>query len=785
MRAHAHAVRLSGEMMKSRTFHAGSQRHTSKLLALDADAEAFLEEVFCRVDRDNSGDVTKHELEDVLCRLGDRDTAAELAKLLPDETAITQEQLAAAIFAPRKRNVRETFCLFLVMWLMPAAYSACMRLPFICLALEIIITRGGSLGQVGLLLGVYQACRVTANGCIGAYGGPEPFYRLYLSMVVLGLAGWLASLFFLDQGVIWLLLLGLVGVSEVVVCLQSGLINESNKDAASGSASPKQVAANLRTQYVAISAGSFTAYAAGGALYTAYGFRAICLFGVATQAIQILSFALYVLLVRFSAGGTSSHRSAYELLSGVAYQLKALRLLSEQTRDSDDSMGNSGELAAAKLMVAKNKEIIDALGQLYDNTIGVEVSLSLGRRVPKLARSSTASEMDLLAAVGQINIEADAQVAARNSSNTRTATGAKLEVAGRQIVALLDQDGDGQVSKNEFVRFLAPRVYHAMFGSAAMNVDIVWPYLKMVVVTQAVLALCVGSFLSTALLVYTQEFNVSATTAGLLLGVGEGLSALTIFLTSADAAKWGQDKNEPTAETGGLFQALFSRPLHMPLALLVVGTATMGFAVPQFAVAIVCQMVFSSVNDLSITLLNELTATSMPPAQFKAANASGQWLRRLSNVLTGVTGPTLFGVYPWLPFLLYGGIVVLWACFLWRALYLQAKAVVPSEQRSGSGPVSAFKPFAGSKPFHQYEREYYFTHRETLLRGRTSNGLAFESAYLEQMLGHMRAKLVLESSKRRTIEAELVELKAELREFKAAMAPLMEERQDSCAGSSC
>ena len=108
---------------------------------------------------------------------------------------------------------------------------------------------------MGLVLGVYQTCRATANGIIGMYGGTEPFYRLYLPMVrprgsgvgsrggrtevdpsrsptpsparppkqvVMGLAGWVSSLFLLDEGVLWLLVLGGVGLSEVIVCLQSG-----------------------------------------------------------------------------------------------------------------------------------------------------------------------------------------------------------------------------------------------------------------------------------------------------------------------------------------------------------------------------------------------------------------------------------------------------------------------------------------------------------------------------------------------------------------------------------
>ena len=712
-----------------------TSKKNKELLALNPDAEAFLKEVFNRLDEDSSGEVTKNALENALNELYDSETAAGLTKLLPNEMKITQEQLATAIFSPRKRDFKEKLCLFLIMWVMPAAYSACTRLPFICVALEIVNVRGGTLDQVGLVLGGYQTCRAIANGIIGACGGTEPFYRLYLPMVAVGLAGWTVSLFLLDSGVLWLLVLGAVGLSEVVVCLQSGLIRESNKDWVSGSAPPKQVAANLRTQYMAVAVGSFIAYVFGGALYTSYGLRAICWCGIAMCSVQIFSFALYVVLARCSAEDYSSRRSPLAqndlVLSTVAYQLEALDLLAARVDgESFDRLWtvSSQELAAAQLMVAHNHDIPDALGHLYHKIDSNMSACKIGMQSPP------------------------------DGSLRSNSLASKMEIASHNMFELFDSDS-GHVSEHEFVHFLAPRVYHALFGMSVSHVSIVWPYLRIVVITQAIMALCIGAFLSTALLLYTQEFGMSASTVGLLLGVGEGLGALTILYCSTSFTKSGAKLDE-SSDTGGFLQALFSRPLHVPMVLFIVGAVTMGFAVPNVVVAVICQMIMSSVNDLSVTFLNELTATSMPPAQFKANHSLGQWLRRLGNMLTGITGPLLFSVAPGLPFLVYGGIVGLWACFLWRALYSQAITVVPPEERVGSGPVSAFKPFAGSKPFHQYEREHYFSHRETLLHGRNTKALAVQLVDFEHTLGRMRAKLLKETYKRQQIEAEFVDLKA-------------------------
>ena len=51
---------------------------------------------------------------------------------------------------------------------------------------------------------------------------PTPSPARPPKQVVMGLAGWVSSLFLLDEGVLWLLVLGGVGLSEVIVCLQSG-----------------------------------------------------------------------------------------------------------------------------------------------------------------------------------------------------------------------------------------------------------------------------------------------------------------------------------------------------------------------------------------------------------------------------------------------------------------------------------------------------------------------------------------------------------------------------------
>eukprot|EP00957_Ditylum_brightwellii_P045859 3479000-Ditylum_brightwellii.AAC.1 len=60
-------------------------------------------------------------------------------------------------------------------------------------------------------------------------------------------------------------------------------------------------------------------------------------------------------------------------------------------------------------------------------------------------------------------------------------------------------------------------------SSQEASVTVTWPYMKAVILSQAIAALCIGVFLSTTLLSYTRRFGINAAQVGLLLGIGEAL----------------------------------------------------------------------------------------------------------------------------------------------------------------------------------------------------------------------------------------------------------------------
>lgn len=131
----------------------------------------------------------------------------------------------------------------------------------------------------------------------------------------------------------------------------------------------------------------------------------------------------------------------------------------------------------------------------------------------------------------------------------------------------------------------------------------VFGYAYFVVASQAVMALCIGTFLATSVLRY-QMMGLSVHSAGLLLAAGEALGCMAL-LAPLPARPAGRRQLTSMAAT------LLSRPLHCVPALLAAGAATAAFGLPSLPVAIAGQLILSTLNDVTVSLLNEATACAV------------------------------------------------------------------------------------------------------------------------------------------------------------------------------
>lgn len=665
-------------------------------------------------DEDNDGDIDGDDICHALKRIGDTILPNDIGEQV--KGTITRDGLYDIIFARKERTYLENIALLVLTWFLPLFYSANTRLPFICLALEITITRGGSLGQVGIILGSYQACRALANLVISKFGGKDPLKRMNFLLVLIGLFGWLYLLETTRANTpasmsVWhLMAVCGVGLSENIVNLQTSLIRETRLESPAQIVDPLILSARFRAQYIGVSVGACVAFIGGGLLYTRYGFEAVCWFGMICCLLQLLGTAFFLVcaissritnkLTRHGALPIDSNT----ILRTITYRIRAISIIIKEAQEIGPTIPQL-TMDDAIMMAKKDTILTESLKTMYCHIFPDGQNIVLDMDNKKIMKKSKSKKL-----------------ADSNQTDEHGISGMNYINLGKASECLMHSNGDGKISEEGFISYLAPRVFLDVFGSFRLEaVDVVWPYMKFIVITQAIMALCIGMFLSTSLLYYTVQYSISATRVGLFLSIGEVLGSCIIYASSISCKRKTKPPEQNANNCSRMLSVITSRPLQVPIVCMFLGLTTMCYTIPVFALAVASQIIVSCMNDLSVTFLNEIIATSLPPSKFTYYQGVGQWLRRLGNMITGVFGPILFGISPRLPFLIYGVIVFTWALVLWYSLYLHARQMSENNVKSTNndeklkykhpGPIAAFNRTV-EIPWHVIEQEYYVLHHK-------------------------------------------------------------------------
>ena len=584
------------------------------------------------------------------------------------------------------------------------------------------------------MLGSYQACRATANTVISLFGSKAGPGILYPILVACGLGGWILASQLADAGVWGMLAFMAVGFSEVVVPLQVGLLAETRADSSLGLPMFGLVMERLRAQYAAVAGGAFVAFIASGWVYNELGFEAVCYLGAAVNALQLVLGVVYLM---FREKGHRVEGTSGSMLRKLVYKVTAIDVLAERIAAKPGAviLLDKAQMAAARHNALKNSEMQGAMKELF-NDLAADDGVIHVKQLEQLVLSGL-----VVAGPAQSQVEDSdlhqQKLGAMSSSDIAT-----------KMLWFLDRNGDGQCSKQEFLAYVLPQVQHTLNPKSSDRAPI-FKYAYFVVVTQAVMAMCIGTFLSTAVLQYG-ELGVGVGAAGMLLAVGEGLGMVALIVTnnkcSASIAKSWAEGGWDRKPLKTLVGTVFSRPFHCVPALAFAGVATAAFGSRILAVALVGQMVLSTLNDFVVSLLNEVTAGAVRNrADYLRMQSTGQWLRRCGNILTGVTGPIFFGVRTWLPWLVYGGAVFLWSMILWYMFYDHARVI--AEEDGGEDPFTCFRPFL-KKSWFTYEVEY-----------------ANDAAELEETAEDM------------DIESNILWLRAELNGLRQEVAQLREKKK--------
>lgn len=699
-----------------------------------------------------------------------------------DDKTISREDLHRILFQRKPRtDFLEKLAIFILVAYIPFFYSLSTRIPFIFVALEITVGRGRALWEVGVILGVYQTSRALGNLFIVMFGGKNPFKRLQIFMILSGLFGWTflalwdrpaeaSSVFSFkpsfsngEGDIRPLFALFCVGFCETIVILQRALMTETAKESPSGAIDKKVLARRFTAQYSLVSFGATAAFLIGGWLYTSYGFYSVVDFGIIVQIAHLFGALIYLALAKNSKKSLKGDElDGNDAVRSLIYQFQALTVISKYSRDvangTDNVLGSDALGLSIAAIKAKSDRVLNhSLSEMYKSFFSHE-------------RNDIDSMEELLKSIDKARTEESL------ISRRPLAMAIGKNKLSKLLLFLMKSKGGGSLSEREFCSFWAPRIYISIFESSQeVSVSVAWPYMKALVASQAIAALCIGVFLSTALLSYTQRFDMDAAQVGVYLGIGEGLGVI-IILGRAFLPTCSRIKSNTPSLSARVFSAFLSRPLNVPMVLLVASSASMLFSIDHFVVALICQMCYSAVNDLSVSYMNELTGTSLPPEKFKFYQGIGQWLRRIGNMVTAILGPIFFGIHRSFPFLFFGAIVFVWAFILWFLMYQHASRMQQSfvsnnctfdkgEREkdensclSKSLLVEPFLPFLETSrtPWSVLEQRYYALNKEQLEEElNTWKKASVDITLMEHQIRCLSAALEVEKDQRRTLEDRL------------------------------
>ena len=167
-------------------------------------------------------------------------------------------------------------------------------------------------------------------------------------------------------------------------------------------------------------------------------------------------------------------------------------------------------------------------------------------------------------------------------------------------------------------------------------------------------ALTIGYNLSIGPIFILNQFNQGTGVIGLLFAVGGTAGAIAAI--GVTCTEFGSNAMKKIA----------SPPFDLCIAMFGIGVAVLVAATPSFPVHVIGLISLMCFNDLGATLMTELQGSITNVSSYSLLGPLGQVVRRSLNVVTALTGPVLFGIYPRMPYFVAGVITLLWATGLNR-----------------------------------------------------------------------------------------------------------------------
>ncbi|KAL7528755.1 hypothetical protein ACHAXR_004633 [Thalassiosira sp. AJA248-18] len=176
-------------------------------------------------------------------------------------------------------------------------------------------------------------------------------------------------------------------------------------------------------------------------------------------------------------------------------------------------------------------------------------------------------------------------------------------------------------------------------------------------------ALTIGYNLSIGPIFMLEEFKKQTGIIGIMFAVGAASGSVATTLVTCTV--FGRKSLNKIA----------SSPFDICFAMAGIGVGVLVAAVPSFPGHVCGVVLLMCFNDLGATLMTELQASITTTSNYSLIGPLGQVVRRSLNVITALTGPVFYGLYPRLPYFVAGGITLIWTVVLVKQKKMSNRSV--------------------------------------------------------------------------------------------------------------
>jgi hypothetical protein len=539
---------------------------------------------------------------------------------------------------------------FLVIGAMPFLYGAATRLPFIYFVIHLDNHFHLDWWTIGLYVACYQGARVVTSAV--SITSPQLSHFIGTSA---GLAGYI-TVFVSDKDSVAPFVIGtaIVGFSETMSSMQKYAKEMYKLDP-----DRKKAQTMVKFQYAFVMIGVVFAFSIGGFVYQYHKINGVALFGIIIESLALLA------LFAFWCVGADSNAEDAITEDKVTFPIKNLH-----GEDEDLERTAAPRTAAPRTAAPRTAPAVKTEDASKVTFAGHEGFPTGDEEFPTGDEDAAAVKTGDAITKETSPVDEERQPLGSNKEPSKQKKNLRASMFTNGRFSVLLDAANADYSTCDLPATWVNWLLCASFGIEALTI---------------------GYNLSIGPIFLLNEFNQDVGIIGILFAAGAASGSVAAI--GVTCTEFGNN----------LMRRIASSPFDLCFAMGGIAVGVLVAAVPNFAVHVIGLILLMCFNDLGATLMTELQASITTVSNYSLLGPAGQVVRRSLNVVTALTGPVLFGIYPRLPYFVAGGITLLWTIMLFIVFKLRTEHIVKAVSgKTGRNRKSVIKrmSFATTEVVH-------------------------------------------------------------------------------------